>query len=80
MAHVVNGRDGQPKTLGVKRYEGQVVKAGSIIMKQRGMSFKAGRNVGIGKDQTLFALTDGKVCFNPGKTISIAPLGKPRQI
>jgi large subunit ribosomal protein L27 len=71
MAHVVNGRDGQPKTLGVKRYEGQSVKAGSIILKQRGLSFKPGRNVGVGRDGTLFALVDGKVDFKPNRTVSI---------
>lgn len=71
MAHVVNGRDGQPKMLGVKRYEGQTVRIGSIILKQRGMSFKAGVNVGIGKDHTLFALADGKVKFDPRRIVSV---------
>lgn len=71
MAHVVNGRDGQPKTLGVKKYAGQVIKAGSIILKQRGLSFKPGRNVGVGRDDTLFALADGKVIFSPAKTVSV---------
>ena len=71
MAHVVNGRDGQPKTLGVKTYEGQTVKAGSIILKQRGLRFKPGRNVGVGKDDTLFAMVDGKIKFSPSKTVSV---------
>ena len=71
MAHVVNGRDGQPKTLGVKMYEGQTIKAGSIILKQRGMSFKPGKNVGVGKDGTLFALVAGKVEFKPNRTVSV---------
>lgn len=71
MAHVVNGRDSQPKSLGVKRYGGQSVKAGSIIMKQTGMRFKAGRNVGVGKDCTLFALIDGKVQFTPKRIVNI---------
>jgi len=71
MAHVVNGRDGQPKMLGVKRYEGQTVKTGSIILKQRGMSFKAGLNVGVGKDHTLFALADGKVKFDPRRIVNV---------
>lgn len=71
MAHVVNGRDGQPKTLGVKCYKGQTVKAGSIILKQRGLSFRPGRNVGIGRDSTLFALVDGKVEFKPNRTVSV---------
>ncbi len=71
MAHVVNGRDGQPKTLGVKRYEGQTVKAGSVILKQRGLRFKPGRNVGVGRDDTLFAMVDGKVKFSPTKTVTV---------
>ena len=71
MAHVVNGRDGQPKTLGVKRYEGQTVRAGNIILKQRGLSFKAGRNVGVATDHTLFALVDGRVKFDPRRIVSV---------
>ncbi len=71
MAHVVNGRDGQPKTLGVKKYEGQFVKAGNIILTQRGLRFSAGRNVGAGRDGTLYALADGKVDFNPKRIVSI---------
>ena len=77
MAHMINGRDGQPKSLGVKRYAGQVVKAGSIILKQNGLRFKAGRNVGIGKDWTLFALVDGRVTFDPQKMVSIVKSGSP---
>ena len=71
MAHMINGRDSQPKTLGVKKYSGQVVKAGNVILKQRGMPFKAGRNVGCGKDDTLFALVAGKVVFSPAKVVSV---------
>lgn len=71
MAHVVNGRDGQPKKLGVKKYAGQAIKAGGVILKQRGLCFKPGRNVGVGKDHTLFALTEGKVQFSPSKTVSV---------
>ena len=71
MAHVVNGRDGQPKKLGVKKYEGQTVKAGNIILKQRGLSFKAGANVGVGRDHTLYALVDGHVNFNPRRFVSV---------
>ncbi len=71
MAHVVNGRDGQPKNLGVKRFNDQIVKAGSIILRQRGLQFKPGRNVGTGKDHTLFALVDGKVRFAPNKVVSV---------
>jgi large subunit ribosomal protein L27 len=58
-----NGRDSQPKMLGVKAYGGQNVLAGSIIVRQRGTRFHAGDNVGVGKDHTLFALVDGTVSF-----------------
>ncbi len=58
-----NGRDSQSKRLGVKRYAGEAVKAGNIIVRQRGTRFHAGPNVGIGKDHTLFALAEGKVKF-----------------
>ena len=71
MAHMVNGRDSQPKTLGVKTYGGQKVTAGSIIVKQRGMKFKAGRNVGVAKDCSLFALADGKVQFTPMRIVHV---------
>lgn len=59
------GRDSQAKRLGVKRYSGQSVKAGSIIVRQRGTRIHPGNNVGIGKDYTLFALIDGVVKFEP---------------
>lgn len=58
-----NGRDSQAKRLGVKRAAGQVVTAGSIIVRQRGTQFYPGVNAGIGKDHTIFALIDGKVEF-----------------
>ena len=58
-----NGRDSQPKMLGVKVFGGQVVSAGSIIVRQRGTKFHAGANVGTGKDHTLFALVDGRVGY-----------------
>ncbi len=58
-----NGRDSNPKYLGVKCYGGESVVAGNIIVRQRGTRFHAGDNVGIGRDHTLFALTDGKVKF-----------------
>jgi len=58
-----NGRDSKPKMLGVKVFGGQQVTAGSIIVRQRGTRFHPGTNVGIGKDHTLFALTDGAVSF-----------------
>lgn len=59
----VNGRDSQPKYLGVKRYANEAVSAGSIIVRQRGSKINAGENVGIGKDDTLYALVDGVVSF-----------------
>ena len=59
-----NGRDSESKRLGVKRYAGQTVRAGNIIIRQRGSSFHPGINVGMGKDFTLFALTEGKVKFD----------------
>lgn len=61
---VRNGRDSVSKRLGVKRYGGQFVTAGSIIVRQRGTKFIAGQNVGTGRDWTLFALEDGKVSFD----------------
>ena len=61
---VKNGRDSVSKRLGVKEFGGQVVTAGSIIVRQRGSKFIAGKNVGTGRDWTLFALTDGKIKFD----------------
>ena len=58
-----NGRDSQPKMLGVKVFGGQAIHAGGIIVRQRGTKFHPGSNVGIGKDHTLFALVDGAVSF-----------------
>ena len=58
-----NGRDSQPKMLGVKAFGGQTISAGSIIVRQRGTKFHPGVNVGLGKDHTLFALVDGHVSF-----------------
>ena len=63
-----NGRDSNSKRLGVKKFGGEIVKTGNILVRQRGMKFKPGSNVGYGKDFTLFALKDGKVYFdNKGK-------------
>ena len=59
-----NGRDSKSKRLGIKRYGGQVVSAGSILVRQRGTPFNAGENVGVGRDHTLFATADGKVVFS----------------
>ncbi len=61
-----NGRDSNPKYLGVKVFAGQTVPAGSIIVRQRGTHIHAGRNVGVGRDHTLFALVDGIVNFKSG--------------
>ena len=58
-----NGRDSKPKMLGVKAFGGQLISAGSIIVRQRGTKFHAGNNVGVGRDHTLFALTPGAVKF-----------------
>ena len=59
-----NGRDSNANRLGVKRFGGETVRAGNILIRQRGMKFKPGENVGYGKDFTLFALTDGTVKFD----------------
>jgi large subunit ribosomal protein L27 len=68
-----NGRDSQPKFLGVKRYAGQLVQAGEILVRQRGTPLRAGRNVGMGRDHTLFALCAGVVKSDPGRRISVVP-------
>ena len=73
-----NGRDSQPKMLGVKAYGGQQVSAGSIIVRQRGTKFHPGTNVGVGKDHTLFALADGAVHYEVKgalnrQTVSVKP-------
>lgn len=71
-----NGRDSQPKMLGVKRFAGQFVTGGSILVRQRGTKFNAGENVGMGRDHTLFAKVDGFVHFHDkgerGRFISIS--------
>ena len=59
------GRDSQSKRLGVKRYDGQFVRAGTIIVRQRGTRIRPGNNVGVGRDHTLFALIEGTVKFEP---------------
>jgi len=69
-----NGRDSKSKRLGVKLFDGQVVRAGSIIVRQRGTRFHPGTNVGCGRDFTLFALADGSVKFQKdGKVVSVLP-------
>ncbi len=73
-----NGRDSNPKYLGIKAFGGEYVRAGSIIVRQRGTLYKAGKNVGIGKDHTIYALKDGHVVFNRGKNdrtfVSVDPV------
>ena len=61
-----NGRDSNPKMLGVKLFGGEAVAGGNVIIRQRGTKFWAGENVGMGKDHTLFALCDGQVAFKQG--------------
>ncbi|OYV06542.1 MAG: 50S ribosomal protein L27 [Verrucomicrobiales bacterium VVV1] len=69
---VKNGRDSRSKRLGVKKFGGQAVIAGNIIIRQRGTKVHPGLNVGIGRDHTLFALTDGKVAFDrEGRRVNI---------
>lgn len=69
-----NGRDSNSKRLGVKRYGGQHVTAGSILVRQRGTKFVAGQNVGTGRDWTLFALVDGQVKFDKNsRRINVTP-------
>mgnify|MGYP001069212912 FL=1 len=71
-----NGRDSNPNRLGIKRYGGEWVSAGSILIRQRGTRFHAGRNVGRGGDDTLFATTDGVVRFETyrrRKAVSVYP-------
>ncbi|OGW84987.1 MAG: 50S ribosomal protein L27 [Omnitrophica bacterium RIFCSPHIGHO2_02_FULL_46_11] len=68
-----NGRDSNPQMLGVKAYGGQLVHAGNIIIRQRGTSFKPGRHVARGSDDTLFALRDGVVHFKPNRTVFLVP-------
>jgi large subunit ribosomal protein L27 len=66
-----NGRDSNPQYRGVKRYGGQAVTAGTIIVRQCGTVFRAGRNVGQGKDYTLYSLVDGTVRFGTGRRVFV---------
>ena len=76
MGSTRNGRDSQAQRLGVKRFAGQVVTAGSILVRQRGTRLKPGQNVGLGRDDTLFAKIDGIVDFTRGKDrrVHVLPL------
>jgi large subunit ribosomal protein L27 len=72
-----NGRDSQSQRLGVKRFGGEVVKAGNILVRQHGTKFIPGKNVGLGRDYTIFALIDGKVKFTDKagrKVLNVVPL------
>ena len=73
-----NGRDSRGKRLGVKKFGGEQVVAGNIIIRQRGTQYHAGQNVGVGKDWTIFSLIDGKVQFEPkgriGYKVSVYPV------
>lgn len=74
-----NGRDSHSKRLGVKRFGGELIKAGTIIVRQRGTQFHPGDNVGMGRDHTLFAKVDGKVAFSikshlNRRTVAIVPV------
>jgi len=73
MGSTRNGRDSNSKRLGVKSYGGEFIRAGSIIVRQRGTRYKPGQNVGIGRDDTLFALVDGVVNFTKPGLISVLP-------
>ncbi len=76
-----NGRDSEAKRLGVKRFDGQQVKAGSILVRQRGTKFKPGLNVGKGKDDTLFSKVNGYVRFErKGKKSRLISVYKPEQL
>ena len=70
-----NGRDSNAKRLGVKCYHGHLVKAGSIVVRQRGLKYKVGNNIGIGRDFTLYALTDGSVQFKKLKDKTVVSIG-----
>jgi large subunit ribosomal protein L27 len=73
-----NGRDSNSQRLGVKRFGGEFVTAGSILVRQNGTKFVAGRNVGVGRDWTLFALVNGKVLFDKdSKRVNIVPEAVP---
>ncbi|MDR4507297.1 MAG: 50S ribosomal protein L27 [Candidatus Brocadiaceae bacterium] len=68
-----NGRDSNPQMRGIKKYGGQVVTTGSIIVRQCGTKFKPGKNVGLGRDYTIFSLVDGVVKFESRQRVSVYP-------
>lgn len=69
-----NGRDSNPQMRGIKRYGGEIVLAGEILVRQCGTRFHAGRNVGMGSDCTLFALREGRVAFQSRRRVAIEPI------
>ncbi len=79
-----NGRDSAGRRLGVKKYGGEDVLAGNIIIRQRGTKYAAGKNVGIGKDHSIFALMDGAVLFSKGRggkaTVNVVPANDQRPL
>lgn len=83
MGSTRNGRDSNPKMRGVKRYGGEYVISGNIIVRQCGTKIKPGRNVGLGRDYTIFAMTEGVVYFQPysrtQKMVSVLPLEEARE-
>lgn len=78
-----NGRDSAGRRLGVKKYGGEIVLAGNIIVRQRGTKYKPGKNVGLGKDHTIFSLIDGQVVFSKTKedraTVNVVPANDAAQ-
>ena len=68
-----NGRDSNAQFRGIKRYAGQYVTAGTILVRQCGTRFKPAKNVGLGRDFSLFSLVDGIVTYHPGRKVSVAP-------
>lgn len=76
MGSTRNGRDSHSQRLGVKRFAGHLVKAGSILIRQRGTKFFPGLNVGMGRDNTLFAKVAGIVTFNKPRVVSVMPSNK----
>ncbi len=77
-----NGRDSDGQRLGVKKFGGEIVRAGNILARQRGTKWHAGKNVGLGKDHTLFALIDGKVAYKTRADekvwVSVEPVSPPQ--
>jgi large subunit ribosomal protein L27 len=66
-----NGRDSNPQYLGIKKYGGEFVRAGNILVRQRGSRFRPGQNVAVGRDDTLFSLADGYVKFTSGRKVNV---------